>query len=168
MAEKWDFKCDESILKWSLVRISCSLFNLRVLVWCLLPLFGIKTSHLRLFCLRGVCFVTGYQRRIILFVVVWLLMRPVCVLLVAGLMRLQITYFCIVIFMVRFGTIFTGGWMFQRSFPCLWGIILFSLPLLVVLQGCINPFYRFFGLQHREKYRKKETIGSSMANNAQF
>ena len=47
-------------------------------------------------------------------------------------------------------------------------IILSNLPLLVVFQGCVNPFYRFFGSQHRGKYGKKETIDSSMANNVQF
>jgi len=38
----------------------------------------------------------------------------------------------------------------------------------VVLQRRVNPFYRFFGLQQRGRFGKKETIDSSMVKNAQL
>jgi len=122
----------------------------------------------RLFCLLGICFVTGYHRRTIFFTVGWFLMMPFCVLPVVVLRRLLNIYFYIVISSVLFGIISLNGWMCRQLFLLRWGIILFSLQLSVVLQRRVNPFYRLFGLQQRGRYEKKETISSSTVNSAQF
>lgn len=55
-------------------------------------------------CLRGVCFVTGCQQRIISFVVVWFLLIHGCVILVAIQWRLILIYFYTAIFLVRYVT----------------------------------------------------------------
>jgi len=106
-------------------------------------------------------------QRPIFFAAGWFLMRPFCVLPVVALRRLLNIYFYIVISSDLFGIISLNDWMCRQLFLLRWGITLFSLQLSEVLQRCVSPFYRLFGLQQRGRYGKKGTIGSSTVNNAQ-
>jgi len=84
----------------------------------------------------------------------------------AALSKRLITYFFIVIFLVRSGTHFTGGLASQWPTLSLCPIIFISLAFVEALRGGDAQSYRLFGLQRCGKFGRKETIDYSMAKNA--